>query len=148
MAFSKALCQQLLAKQLRDIIKNTLESLCWWHAEKQSTILVVQALAHTQLSTTLNRAWTWWALSPLGHLHLPHIFCPDGVQCQPPAGRTVNIHHWEFLPQHHKANKKRIRDVLIPVPGKRLYFKTKCWFWALCVLKDEDRWKLSLLGSL
>lgn len=82
------------------------------------------------------------------HLHFPHIFYPDEVQCQPPASRTVNIHHRGFLPQHHKTNKKRFRDMLIPVPGKRLYFKTKCWFGALCILKDEDRQKLSLLGGL
>lgn len=50
------------------------------------------------------------------HLHFPLVFSPDEVQCQPAAGRIVNIHHWVFLSQHHKTNKKRFRDRLIPAP--------------------------------
>ena len=86
----------------------------------------------------------------------PHnIFYHCEVQCQPPAGRIVNINrqlvifnHWVYLPQHHETSRKSLRHTLIPVPGKRLHFKTECWFWALrlSTRKNENWQKLSRLG--
>lgn len=71
------------------------------------------------------------------------------------AGRIVNIsrqqlifNHWVYLSHQHDTSRKRLRDTLIPVPGKRLHFKNECWFWALCLFtrKDENWQKWSLLG--
>lgn len=105
-------CQQLHAKQLRDIIKNTWESLCCWHAEKQATILGVQALPHTQHIHTA-RAGAWGALSPSP---LPPCFLPWWSSVSACSWQNSQYSPLSVSVTAPQENKKRFRDRLIPVP--------------------------------